>query len=436
MEYFIEIVQYYEVNFDGLVGPSHLFSGLSYGNLASTENRGLSSNPRQAALQGLAKMRLVYDLGLKQALVPPQLRPNLSLLESNGYKGSRQEIFKSAYQANPNLFAKACSASNMWTANAATVSPSSDSADRRLHITIANLASNQHRAIESLDTYKYFKQICTADCFRVHKPVAEPDEGAANHNRLAINHGARGLEIFVYGKDASRFPARQSYEASSMIAKQHGLTDLIFAEQNPEVIDQGVFHNDVISTSNENLFLYHDESFTNSEALMIEISDKYYQLNGSKPILVRVTEADLSVHDAVSSYLFNSQIFTVGTGMILLAPFECKNNSNVKSYIEQMIQDPNNPINEVVYVDLRQSMCNGGGPACLRLRMVMSEDELAQVHQGVFLNDKLFAEIQSWIESYYSDDLTLEDMVDQNFYIKHQEALFELYDLLKLTFLD
>lgn len=425
-------MKYYEINFDGLVGPTHLFSGLSHGNLASTTNKGFSSHPKQAALQGLFKMRLLYDLGLKQAILPPQLRPHLDFLHSHGYRGSTQEILQDAYTNEPELLAKASSASSMWAANAATVSPSLDTSDNRLHITIANLVSNKHRAIESQATYKYFKQVFSADCFRVHEPVLAPDEGAANHNRLASHHGSKGLEIFVYGKEVTKFPARQSYEASSLIAMQHGVTNLIFAEQNPVVIDQGVFHNDVISTANENVFLYHEKSFVNSETVIAEINDKYYQLHSSKPLFIRVTERDMTIADAVSSYLFNSQLVTVAGQMMLIAPIECKANPRVKSYIEKIIQDTGNPINSVEYVDLRESMRNGGGPACLRLRVVMSEEELASMNQGVFLNDVLFGEIQSWIETYYQDELCLEDLAQESFYLRYRKSLDELHDLLKI----
>ncbi len=50
-----------EINFDGIVGPSHNYAGLSLGNLASARNAGAVSRPRDAALQGLAK-----DLGVSQ----------------------------------------------------------------------------------------------------------------------------------------------------------------------------------------------------------------------------------------------------------------------------------------------------------------------------------------------------------------------------------
>src|SRR6202008_1709189 len=60
-----------EINFDGIVGPSHNYAGLSLGNLAATSNAGLASRPREAALEGVAKMRANLALGLVQGILPP-----------------------------------------------------------------------------------------------------------------------------------------------------------------------------------------------------------------------------------------------------------------------------------------------------------------------------------------------------------------------------
>ncbi|EAP0071555.1 succinylarginine dihydrolase, partial [Salmonella enterica subsp. enterica serovar Stanley] len=46
----------HEVNFDGLVGLTHHYAGLSFGNEASTRHRFQMSNPRLAVKQGLLKM--------------------------------------------------------------------------------------------------------------------------------------------------------------------------------------------------------------------------------------------------------------------------------------------------------------------------------------------------------------------------------------------
>ena len=47
------------VCFDGLAGTTHSYAGLSAGNLAAMPHAGQLGNPRAAALEGLAKMRLV-----------------------------------------------------------------------------------------------------------------------------------------------------------------------------------------------------------------------------------------------------------------------------------------------------------------------------------------------------------------------------------------
>ena len=103
-----------EINFDGIVGPSHNYAGLSLGNLASTRNAGAVSQPRAAALQGLDKMRANVALGLAQGVFLPHPRPDRRWLA---------ELGTTIEEADPILAANALSASAMWAANAATVSP-------------------------------------------------------------------------------------------------------------------------------------------------------------------------------------------------------------------------------------------------------------------------------------------------------------------------
>ncbi len=122
-----------EVNFDGLVGPTHNFGGLSAGNIKSLENAGRVSNPRAAALQGLAKMRLLMRLGVAQAVLPPHERPHIETLRRFGFCGSDAEVLQRAFKADPTLVVNAASASAMWAANAATASPGADTPDGRLH---------------------------------------------------------------------------------------------------------------------------------------------------------------------------------------------------------------------------------------------------------------------------------------------------------------
>ena len=69
-----------EINFDGIVGPSHNYAGLSFGNVASMSHAGQISQPRAAALQGLEKMRANLALGLAQGIFLPHPRPNRAWL--------------------------------------------------------------------------------------------------------------------------------------------------------------------------------------------------------------------------------------------------------------------------------------------------------------------------------------------------------------------
>ena len=137
-----------EANFDGLVGPTHNYAGLSWGNVASKSNVNAVSNPKEAALQGLAKMKKLADRGYVQAVLPPHERPHIPTLRALGFAGSDRQVLEQAAQADPAILAAVSSASAMWTANAATVSPSADTADHRVHFTPANLSAKFHRSID------------------------------------------------------------------------------------------------------------------------------------------------------------------------------------------------------------------------------------------------------------------------------------------------
>jgi succinylarginine dihydrolase len=135
-----------ELNFDGLVGPTHHYAGLSPGNLASESHAGEVGNPRAAALQGLEKMRFLAELGVGQAVLPPQPRPDFELLRRLGFGSDRAGALARAGREAPALLSAAWSASAMWAANAATVAPSEDTADERVHLVPANLLSMLHRS--------------------------------------------------------------------------------------------------------------------------------------------------------------------------------------------------------------------------------------------------------------------------------------------------
>ena len=439
-------MNFYEVNFDGLVGPTHNYAGLSFGNVASSSNQKQVSTPRQAALQGLEKMKAVAELGIEQAVLPPLTRPNLRLFREFGFRGSAHEMIKSVAKENRVLLAAGYSASNMWTANAATVSTSLDAADGKVHLTPANLSSTLHRAVEAPDTEKNLRAIfCDESRFTVHKPLPGyaylSDEGAANFIRLSSSHEKKGLEVFVYGQNPmdrrvpapEKFPARQTLQACESIFRHHQIEEPFkaFLLQNPAAIDAGAFHNDVVSVGNENVLLYHEDSFHESEKALSDLSAQFQTQCGSEMILLKVSREELSLVEAVKTYLFNSQLLTLpnGKGMAILCPEECVKNENAKSVLDRLVAE-NNPITQYIAMDVKQSMMNGGGPACLRLRVLLSEKELASIHQPVRFTPLIHERLANWITDHYREQLTEEDLADPNLYDEVQTAAQQLSKIL------
>lgn len=432
----------FEVNFDGLIGPSHNYGGLSDGNLASSKNAGDVSNPREAAVQGLEKMRFLVRAGLVQGVLPPLHRPNFDLLVSAGFKGADANIIETAGKQAPRLLKAAYSASSMWTANAATVSPSADTEDGLLHFTAANLSTMLHRSLEHPDTTATLVSLFASDQrFAVHGALpAHPDfsdEGAANHVRLCAEHGAKGVELFVYGRDAGEasagFPARQTRLASESVARAHGLDPArtVFARQSARAIAAGAFHNDVVCVGALDTLFFHEAAFEDTSGTIDALRRAAAGLFDLKPVMV--PEAQVPLQDAISSYLFNSQLlqFPGEDRLVLVAPVEAQEVPTTRNFCEQMVSG-NGPIGRVEYVDVRQSMRNGGGPACLRLRVVMTEDELAECHPGVILDEELIDELQDAVRKTYRDRLSPADLADPAFADECRLAREELLRILGL----
>ena len=430
-----------EYNFDGIPGPTHNYSGLATGNVASEHNAGLIANPREAALQGLAKMRALSDRGFPQAVLPPHERPFLPALRALGFAGTDAAIVQRAAREAPGLLAACSSASAMWVANAATVSPSPDTSDGRVHFTPANLIAHFHRSLEAPTTTAILRAIfADTTRFAVHDPLPGApqlgDEGAANHTRFAAGDNLPGIEFFVFGKHGfgggiapSRYPARQTREAFAAIARRHGVAPArtVFAQQNPEAIDAGVFHNDVISVGQRNVLLCHERAFIDQHAVLADLAER---VDGFAPVVLR--ERDVSLADAVATYLFNSQLIARPDGrMLLVAPAECRENARVDALLARLV-DSGGPIAEVLTFDLKQSMKNGGGPACLRLRVALTTEERSAVRARVFLDGPLAQALEQWIRDNYRDRLAPDDLADPTLLEESRRALDELTQLLQI----
>ena len=436
-----------EFNLDGIVGPTHNYAGLSFGNVASEKHQNRSSSPRQAALQGLEKMMFVAQLGIGQYVLPPLLRPNFNFLRNIGFYGTDGEIIDQVHRQNPLLLATVYSASNMWTANAATVSPSADAIDRKLHLSTANLTSKLHRSIEAASTHRLL-QFLFADPthFTVHDPLpgtaAMSDEGAANHTRITDYHGNPGFELFVYGSQClnrqrimpTKYPSRQTLESAKAIARRHQLKpdESLFFQQNPEAIDAGVFHNDVICVGNEDVLLCHEKAFLEQPQKLAELQ-ALFQHRYDRPMhIIEFKEQEIKLPTAVSTYLFNSQLLTRPDGkMTLLSPQEVETNQESFACTQRLLESAN-PVDQVVFMDLRESMKNGGGPACLRLRVVMNESEQNAIHPGCRLTPHLYQQLKEWIQTHYRESLSADDLRDPYLIEETRNTLQKLCGILDL----
>jgi succinylarginine dihydrolase len=407
-----------EINFDGLIGPSHNYAGLSLGNLASAKNAGGTSQPRAAALQGIEKMRANLRLGLTQGAFMPQDRPDGAWLHGLGV---------SAEQAEPGLLANALSASSMWAANAATVSPAPDTADGKCHLTVANLVTMPHRSHEWQGTLAQLRLAFAGDAFAVHGPVPAPfgDEGAANHMRLCAAHGEAGVEVFVYGRTGGPFPARQHIEASKAVARIHGASRALMVLQSEEAIAAGAFHNDVVAVANERVLFTHEQAFADKDAF-------YRDLRTLLPMveIVEVPAASVSLADAIQSYLFNAQLVTLPTGeMALILPTEAQDNDRVWTWLQAMIAG-NGPIRQLIPVDVRQSMANGGGPACLRLRVVCDP---ATVDPRFLVDEAKLDTMAGIVEAHWPEAIDPADLSNPALWDAIRAARLAMLQALQLT---
>ncbi|HWZ92049.1 MAG TPA: N-succinylarginine dihydrolase, partial [Polyangiaceae bacterium] len=272
--------------------------------------------------------------------------------------------------------------------------------------------------------------------FVVHDPLPAgelfADEGAANHTRLATARGT--VHLFGWGREAkpgarpSIYPARQTREASESSARLHGLRDAerLFLQQAPEGIDAGAFHSDVLAVGNERLLLLHELAFMNGSAGLSQLRARL----GDEFEFELATNAELPVSDAVHAYPFNSQLVTLpDRTMALIAPEESRTSPTARAFLERVLGGQN-AVSAVHYVAVNGSMKNGGGPACLRLRVPLTDAERSAISARVMLDDSLYQAVHAWIARHYRDRVTPADLADPDFFDDNRRALTELSHLL------
>lgn len=432
-----------EANFDGIVGPTHNYGGLSEGNLASAKNRNLTSEPRAGVLQGLAKMKRLHEAGLVQGWLPPHDRPFIPFLRAAGFSGSDRQVLEGAWKAAPDLVRNAYAAAPMWAANAATVSPSAETRDGRVHFTPANLLTTLHRSLEGPQTKRALdwafadhERFCVHPLLPMQPTFA--DEGAANHVRLSDGQGSPGVSILIYGREASeawsaKFPARQTKEACEAVARAHGLDPkrTVIARQGRAAIEAGAFHNDVVCVGTNRTLFFHELAFEDRADTLDAIrraADGLFE-----PQFVEVKQSEVPIADAITSYLFNSQLleWPGEDRLVLSAPVETEETETTRAYCAAMAKG-NGPIGRVDFVDVRQSMRNGGGPACLRLRVVLTDAERQAVTPTALFSDAVYDQLIAWAKTHYREALAPDDLRDPSLMDESRAALDSLTQILDL----
>jgi succinylarginine dihydrolase len=373
-------------------------------------------------------------------VLPPHDRPSLRTRRALGFHGRDEDVIAAVARHDDGLLLRlSSSASAMWAANAATVAPSSDTADARVHLTPANLQQMFHRAIEAPTTTRALRAIFADDVrFAVHDPLPGAghlaDEGAANHTRLFTSRGT--VHLFAWGRSTWSpahgprvHPARQTREASEALARLHQLPSerCLFPQQHPDGIDAGAFHTDVLAVGHGHFLMFHELAFFDEARVTSDLR----RLLGDELSLLRASSRELPPSSAVAAYPYNSQIVTRADGaMVLVAPEDSREDERARAFLERAVVE--GPIREVHYVDVRQSMRNGGGPACLRLRVPLTDDESRALRARVVLDDPLHADLTTWIDRHYRDRLHPDDLADPALARESLQALDELTGILKL----
>ncbi len=427
-------MRFVEANVDTLVGPTYSFGGLGQGNLASAISRGARSSPRRAALQGIDKMRRLVMHGVPQFVFPPHERPALSVLRGLGFEGDDQRVLETAFREAPALLTSALSSAFTWTANWGTVTGSAECGDGLVHCTVANLSASFHRSIEAETSKRLMTQLLNQKWAIHHDalPAVFSDEGAANQMVLGVA-GQPNLNIFVYGRTLDeggrmtrRFFPRQVREAWEVIARRHSLNQeaVFYVPQSARAIDAGVFHNDVIATAHRDLLIYHEWAFDTDVDFDKNVRKKAKTI-GFGVRLVAISNDMLSIEESVRTYFFNSQLVDIhrdSKRWLWVLPGECADSEGALRAID-WVRERCPEIEALEFAPVTESMANGGGPACQRLRLPLNEVELASVNPVFRATPALLDQLSLIVGHLYPDSFAVGDILDRVFRGHVQAAL-------------
>jgi succinylarginine dihydrolase len=184
-----------------------------------------------------------------------------------------------------------------------------------------------------------------------------------------------------------------------------------------------------VSLANEEVFIFHQEAFADRVELERVLHHLKEHVKGFHPI--EILSEDISLDDLVSSYLLNSQLITVDNNeMMMLLPEEVQNHPNCMRWLDEI--QSSSPIKYLEFVDIRQSMMNGGGPACLRFKAVVNNDEFDRLNERFLLSPTKLMDLRTLVSKHYRDKLHPEDLLDIKFMQESYTFLDELTQLLDL----
>ncbi len=367
-------MRYEQLFIDCLPGPTYHFGGHSYDNVASMKSALQKSSPKKMALEWLKKVEYVASTGVTQIILPSQKRP--------------------LYGFNKTKDLKKLSSAYVWMANSGHFTPSCDNELEIPIFTPSNMNVTKHRKYEHHYNRFWIKKALN---FSVTEKCIHNDEGAANSIRLSNNQLNKGLNIYVYGHEESKFPSRQSKESILEIINKHQIKNHIILKQSKLAINAGVFHNDVISFGFKNKLFCHSKAFENQGETLKKVKHEYESLfNQSLDI---IEESSLTLTEAVKTYLFNSQVIIKNNQHYLLCPLAVKNNKSTLAIIKRWMSDGH--FHDIKFIPLIHSLKNGGGPACMRLSIFLTKNEQKKISKDFILTNKMINKLKVQIETTY-----------------------------------